>query len=88
MLPEAEVDDDKWWPGPHRMAEHFVDGLRDMSKEGSRLPTTWSETKPVRLGKARTILLAAMTRFSDDPQGALSSIRDFGGTAQRRAVVQ
>lgn len=82
VQPEAEVDDDICWPGPHRMAEHFVAGLRDLSQEDSLLRTTWSETKPVRLVMARTILLAAMARFSDDPQGAFSLIRGAGGSAR------
>jgi hypothetical protein len=64
------------------MAEHFVSGLHDLCRQDSLLPTTWSETKPIRLVTARTILLAAMARFSDDPQGALSLIRGAGGSAR------
>ena len=66
---------------PHRMADYFVPGLHDLSQEDSLLPTTWSGTKPVRLVTARTILLAATTRFSDDPQGSFSMIRVAGGSA-------
>jgi hypothetical protein len=83
--PEAEVDDDIIWPGPHRMAEQFVSGLHDLSRQDSLLPTTWSETKPIRLVTARTIPLAAIARFSDDPQGALSLIWGAGSSARYSA---
>ena len=79
--PEGEADDDISSPGPHRMAEHFVSGLHDLCREDSLLPTTWSETKPVRLVTARTILLAAMARFSNDPQSSFSMIRGASGSA-------
>ncbi len=39
------------------------------------------QAKPVRLVTARTILLAAMARFSDDAPAALSLIRGAGGSA-------
>ena len=79
---DAEIEDDISWPGPHRMAEHFVPGLHDLCREDALLPTTWSEAKPVRLVTARTILLAAMPRFCDDPPHALSLIRGAGGSAR------
>ncbi len=79
---DAEIEDDISWPGPHRMAKHFVPGLHDLCREHALLPTTWSEAKPVRLVTARTILLAAMARFCDDPPGALSLIRGAGGSAR------
>ena len=40
--------------------------------------------RPVRLVTARAILLAAMTRFYDDPPRALSLIRDVGHSARYR----
>jgi hypothetical protein len=52
----------------HSVAELFVPGLRQLTREETLVPALWTEKKPVRPVTARTILLAALSRFIQDPR--------------------
>ena len=41
--PDDAIDDEISWPRQHSMAELFVSGLHDLSREDSLLPTPWTK---------------------------------------------
>ena len=83
-LPTGWPDDDGLFRyGPHRVADLFVSGLGELTREaGVLVPDAWTAKKPVRLVTARVILLAGLSHFLADPAASFDRVQ---GAADRRA---
>ena len=72
--------------GRHCVAELFVPGLRQLTREETLVPVLWTEKKPVRLVTARTILLAALSPFLQDPRLSFRTVMHAYGARTHSGV--
>ena len=61
---------------PHRVAELFVPGLAELTRDvGVLIPDVWNAGRPIRLVTARTILFAALASFLKDPASSMLRVK-------------
>jgi len=65
------------WHIPYRVADLFVPGLSELTRDvGILIPDIWTAKKPLRLVTARTILFAGLAYFLDDPVASIRRVRE------------
>lgn len=76
-LPLKQLENDFLRYGPYRVADLFVPGLSELTREeGTLIPETWTTKKPVQLVTARIILLAGLSNFLNDPPASIRRVQD------------